>query len=233
MSAICGVAAIVEPGLKPYQPTHRIRTEHGERHVVTGDGHRASLIVVLAEARSEEQGPRQRRHRAGEVDDRRAGEVLHSELGQPAAAPDPVPHQRVDDASEDYREYHVHRELGPLEHRAPDDRQGHSAERHLEEELGRERDLGPREPGVDVVDRACRRVEEPALRPHDGVAGAEGDREPHGPEQERCDREVHEYLRYHAPDVLHPREADLQHREPRLHEQDQDRRYEDPHGVHR
>src|ERR687898_1920643 len=88
--------------------------QDGERHVVTGDIHGAAVVVVLAEARTEEQSAGERRHRAREVDDRRACEILHAEFGQPAAAPDPVTHHRVDQTSEDDGEDDVDRELGPL-----------------------------------------------------------------------------------------------------------------------
>src|SRR5215210_1763644 len=92
-----------------------------ERHVVSRDGYGPAVVIVLAQARTEEQGTGESRHRAGEVDDRRAREVLHAELCQPAAAPDPVSHQRVDQAGEDDGEDHVDCELGPLQHRAPHD----------------------------------------------------------------------------------------------------------------
>src|SRR5215208_1633723 len=94
-------------------------TEDGERHVVTRDVYGAAVIVVLPETRTEEQSTGERRHRTREVDDRRACEVLHAELGQPATAPDPVSHHRVDQTREDEGEDHVDRELGPLQHRAP------------------------------------------------------------------------------------------------------------------
>ena len=42
---------------------------------------------------------------------------------------------------------------------------------------------------------------------------------PNSPEQQGGDRQIDQDLRDHATDVLHPREADLEHREPCLHEQ--------------
>src|SRR5215203_3775502 len=134
----------------------------------------AAIVVVLDETGAEEKRSCEGRHRAREVDDRGAGEVLHPELGEPAAAPDPMSYHRVDEAREHDREDDVDGELGPLEHRAPHDRQRDRAEGDLEEELGRERDLRPGEPAVDVVDLLGRYGQEPALRPDDGVAGAEG-----------------------------------------------------------
>src|SRR5215210_3098420 len=204
-----------------------------ERHVVARDGHGTAVVVVLTQTGTEEQGACERRHRAGEVDDRRAREVLHSELRQPAAAPDPVSHHRVDQAGEDDGEDYVDRELGPLQHRAPHDGQRNGAEGDLEQELGRERYLRPRESRVDVVYLAGRYRKEPALGADNSVARTEGQRETHGPEQESCDRQVYQYLGDHAPDVLHAGEANLEHREPCLHEKDQARRYDHPHRVHR
>src|SRR5918998_1291511 len=207
--------------------------ENRQRHVVAGDVDRTALVVVLAEPGAEEQGTGERGHGAREVDDRRAGEVLHAELGEPAAAPDPVPDQRGEQARENHGEDHVDGELRPLEHGAPHDGEGDGAEGYLEEELGRERDLRPGEPCVDLVYLPGGNREEPALRPEDGVAGAERDGEAYGPEQEGRDREVDQYLCDHATDVLHAGEPDLQHREPGLHKQHQHRRDDHPHRVHR
>src|ERR687898_1422006 len=216
----------------PADPEYE-NAEYGEWHIVAGDSYGAALVVVLAEARTEEQSTGERRHRAREVDHRRAGEVLHPEIGKPAAAPDPMSDHRVDQAGEDDGEDHVDREFGPLQHRAPYDGQRHGAERDLEEKLGRERDLRPGEPRVDIVDLPCRNRQEPALGAYERVTRAEGQREAEGPEQKGGDGQIHQDLRHHAPHVLHPGEPNLQHSESRLHKEDQTRSNDHPHRVHR
>ena len=82
--------------------------------------------------------------RALVVDDRRAGEVLHAVLEQPAVrAPDPVRDDRVREREPD-AEGEVDPELRPLGHRAPDDRERDAGEDDLEQVAGGARDL--REP---------------------------------------------------------------------------------------
>src|SRR5437588_80155 len=96
----------------------------GERHVVAGDGVGLAVSAVLADARSEQEQSRKAGGGAGEVDDRRTGEVLGAEVRhQPAAAEQPVADERVDEAGEGDGEEDVDDELGALEHRPPDDRQ--------------------------------------------------------------------------------------------------------------
>ena len=68
-----------------------------------------------------------------QVDDGRAGEILHPERVEPTAGvPDPVRDDRVDDG-ERGAEHEVDPELGPLGHGAPNDRDGHACEDDLEE----------------------------------------------------------------------------------------------------
>src|SRR5918994_424919 len=102
----------------PADPEYE-NAEYGEWHILAGDKYGAALVVVLSEARTEEQSTGEGRHRAPEGGHRRAGEVLHPEIGKPAAAPDPMSDHRVDQAGEDDGEDHVDREFGPLQHRAP------------------------------------------------------------------------------------------------------------------
>src|ERR671917_617846 len=100
MSAMSGTAAIVDPGLKPHQPIQSIRTPR------TASGMLWPGMVTGRPSSSylPSRGPRSR------------------VPARAAAAPDPVPHHRVDKTRKDDGEDHVHREPGPLEHRAPHDR---------------------------------------------------------------------------------------------------------------
>ena len=65
----------------------------------------------------------------------------------------------------------------------------------------------------------CRNRQEPALVPTRALPVPKASANPKAQNRQRRDREVDQDLGDHAPDVLHPREPDLEHREPRLHEQ--------------
>ena len=91
---------------------------------MAGDGVGFPVSTVLADARSEQEQSGEAGGGAGQVDDRRAGEVLGAEVRhQPAATEQPVADERVDEAGEGNGEEDVDDELGALEHRPPDDRQ--------------------------------------------------------------------------------------------------------------
>ena len=64
------------------------------------------------------------------------------------------------------------------------------------------------------------------------VAVAEGQREAHGPERDRSDREVDEDLGDDRADVLAAREADLEHCEAGLHQEHHAAGDDDPDGVY-
>ena len=64
---------------EPAEPQDQHR-QADQRHVVAGDDVRLAVGAVLAEARPEQQQRRERAGRADQVDDRRAGEVLHAEV---------------------------------------------------------------------------------------------------------------------------------------------------------
>ena len=195
-------------------------TQHRQRHVVAGDGLRVALVVVLAEPGAEDKRTCERRHGAGEVNHRRTGEVLLAEAAQPAAAPDPVRHHRVDETHEDDREDQVNAKFGSLQHRAPHDSQRDQRKGRLEEEQQRNGDA--------VVLEA--RQEETAA-PQERVSLAKSQSETDRPEDERPDAHVRQNLGNDAPDVLHSGEPDLQHGEPGLHEQHQDKRHHHPDGI--
>ena len=100
------------------------------------DRPRLAVGAVLAATRPEEQQRGERAGRADQVDGRRAGEVLHADVGlQPAAAEHPARGDRIDEAGEDHGVGRVHAELDPLERRAPHDGQRDGAEDELEEPL--------------------------------------------------------------------------------------------------
>ena len=174
--------------------------------------------------------PGERRERALVVHDRRAGEVLHAVLEQPAVRrPDPVRDDRVGEREPD-AEGEVDPELRALGHRAPHDRERDAGEHDLEQVAGAARDL--REPVVRLLpDRRqlADRREEPG-RADQRVAVAEREPEADRPVDERAEREDQHVLAGDVTGVLHPRQARLEEGEPRLHEHHQHRGDDDPDG---
>ena len=152
ISAIApGSAAIVEPGLNPNQPSQRMNVPMVARPMLwPGIGRIDPSGRYLPSRGPSIQTPARARPAADRVHHRRAGEVGEAASGEPAAAPRPVPADRVDEPDQDHREHHEGRELDPLGDRAADDGRRRSREHQLEEELGVERDARP-------VERACRR----------------------------------------------------------------------------
>src|SRR6185312_12563302 len=209
---------------EPAEPQDQ-HAEHRQRHRVARDRVRLALRVELAYASAEHERAGEGCRGAAEVHDRRAREVLHAALGEEAAAPDPVPDERVDEGGEDDREDDVDAELRAVEHRAPDDREADGAEDHLEQELRRERHVGERQRAEGGA------VEEESVGSEHLVAVAEGQGEAHGPEGDRSDREVDEDLGDDGADVLAAREADFEHREAGLHQEHHATGDDDPDRV--
>ena len=183
--------------------------------------HRTSRCAPPAAASP--RAPRSRRRGAR----RSSRRSPHAEVGEEAAAPDPVTDERVDHGREDHREDDVHGELRAVEHGAPHDREADGTEDDFEQELRRQR-YG-RE-GERVEQRV---VQEETIRAEHLVAAAEREAEPDRPERDRADREVDENLRDDRSDVLATRETDLEHGEARLHEKHHARGDDDPDRVDR
>src|SRR3954451_21712630 len=81
---------------EPAEPQDE-RPEDGVGHVVARNRVRAAVVAELADPGAEQNRAREGRQRALVMDNRRAGEVLHSEPEQPAAGvPDPMGRDGVD-----------------------------------------------------------------------------------------------------------------------------------------
>ena len=111
--------------------------------------HLAVGPVTCLQARSEDQDAGESGPAADAVHDGRAGEVPETGRRQPAAAPDPVAGDRVDEGDQeerkhDEREVHLMRSATDPD----DDGCGRAGEDELEEELCEERDAGPRDGAV-------------------------------------------------------------------------------------
>ena len=146
------------------------------------------------------------------------GKIMESEIGKPAAAPAPVPADRIDE-QRDHRGVHAVRlEIGALSHRTGDDRRRRRAEHRLENDVAPERHglrnnavLG----GVAAVDEEVRRADESA------ESAVEHQREADEPETGSTDAEVHHILHQNISRVLGSRQACLTECKSGLHEVDQ------------
>ena len=178
------------------------------------------------------------------MDHRRASEVPHVDplfarqgTGQPAAAPDPVADERIDEGTDQEGINEIRGELRPLGHGTRDDCRRGPREDQLEHELGVERHRGPVQGGEDpLVGVAGRgrvvspREEEPA-KSHERVAVAEHDAEPDGPVGQRPEAEIHQVLHHDVVGVLRAGQSSFDVGESRLHPEHQERRQHHPHRV--
>ena len=205
---------------EPAEPQDKDAEGHGG-HAVAEDGARLAVLAVLADARPQERGAEAGRHAADEVDRSRAGEVMEAELREPAAAPDPVTRDRVDDQADHRRVEHVGLEVRALGHRAGNDGGGRRAEHGLEQRV---------DPGgqrAEVVATLDERVE----AADEGARAAEHDAEAEDPEYRGADAEVHEVLHQDVAGVLRAGKTGLAQREASLHEIDEERPDERPGHV--
>ncbi len=194
-------------------------TEQRERHVVRQQ-RRAWIIAALAD-----DDRRDERGNAGvHVDDRAACEIERAHVGEPAAAPHPVRHRRVDEERPQDDENEIRREAHPLDDRAGDERGRDDAERALigHEQVMRdgalrlEPDASQEQPReiADVVIPGRKRQRIPDDRPEDAD------------ESER-DKAHH----HRVQGVLRSHEAAVEKCERRRHQQDQCGRDQHPRSV--
>jgi hypothetical protein len=195
--------------------------ERGERDVVAGDRPRCAVLVVPADARPEEQRSHEGGDATGHVHDAGAGEVrvdraVDRDVGDEAATPRPVHHDRIDEGAHHGREDQVGRELRALRHRSGGDRHRRGGEHRLEEERrrGAQSTFGD---GceIEVGQEEVARADEPtaALTECEGEAGRE--------EGEDADDRICDVLGEDVDDVLRPGEAGLDECEACLHEEHQ------------
>ena len=122
-------AAVEAEPAEPEQP----RAEEREGDVVRQD----RLAAVVLAGAEHERGD-ERRDAGVDVHHRAAGEVEHAAAHEPAAAPDPVRHRRVDQQGPERDEGDVGPEPHPLDHGAGDQRGRDDGERAL---VGHEQDV--------------------------------------------------------------------------------------------
>ena len=99
-------AVVVEPGLNPNQPSHRMNTPRAASGMLwPGIGLHFAVLAVFADARAQYHGAGQGHPAADGVDDGRAGEVDEAQFFQPAAAliqaaPGPAAENGVDERAD-------------------------------------------------------------------------------------------------------------------------------------
>ena len=136
---------------------------------------------------------------------------MEAELGEPAAAPDPVSGDRIDQERDQNGIDAVGGEFRTFSHRAGDDRRRGRTEDGLEEEVDQRRIACIA--GVIVSDEEIRRADDAA------DVFPEHEPEAQDPENDGTKRKVHEILHDDVACILCSREPSLHHRKSRLHEE--------------
>ena len=191
---------------------------------MTGDGvdldHLAGGVLdVLANTGAKEDGAYQSGDAAHHVDGAGTSVIVEAQLAQPAAAPDPMGFDGIDEQGNDCGINAVGGELGALCHSAGDDGGGGGTEDQVEHEGGS---------GGEALSRACDEGLEVAPQLHVGQTDqTEQGIFPHhqGVTQEGKDdganAEVHQVLHDDVACVLRSGKACLYHGEAGLHPEDQ------------
>ena len=214
----CNGRAAVEA--EPAEPQDKA-AECAERQGVTRNRTSLAVLGVLTDTGTEDGCTDQSGNAADHMYRRGACEIMEAKLCEPAAAPDPVTGNRVNDRRNNHRVNAVCREFSALCHRTGNDGRGSCTEYGLEDQS---------RPVVALTDNAVREeikaAEERACR-------TEHDAEAKDPEDRRAEREVHQVLHNDVAGILCSGEAGLNHCEAGLHEEYQRRRNKRPAYVHR
>ena len=192
--------------------------EHAQRakgQGVARNRARLAVLAVLADARAEDRRADERRNAADHVHGGGAGKVMEAHLRQPAAAPDPVAGDRIDDRGDHHGVDAVRGELGALRHRAGDDGRRRRAEDGLEDQ---------RRP-------VAARVREQIQAADELAAAAKHDAKADQPEDRGAQAEVHQVFHDDVAGVLGAGEARLHHRKTGLHKEHQRCAQQDPARV--
>ena len=209
------------------EPAHP-QDEHakaGKSDGVTGDRIDAAILVVLANSWPKQRCTDQSADAADHVYTGGSGEVMEAELGEPAAAPDPVSGDRIDQERDHNGIDAVGGEFRTFCHRAGDDRRRGRTEDGLEEEVDQRRIACIA--GVIVSDEEIRRADDAA------DVFTEHEAEAQDPENDGAKCKVHEILHDDVACILCSREPSLHHRKSRLHEEYQDSPQQCPGRIRR
>ena len=182
---------------------------------MAGDGVYGAILIVLADSGSQEPCPYEGTHAAYQMDAGGTGEIMESQFGKPAAAPDPVTGNGIDQKGNEYGIYAVGGELRPFCHGSGNDGGRSSAEHSLEEQVG-QRCITGIIGHLEMGDKEIRRADDTAY------IGTEHETEAQEPEHDRAQSKVHEILHDNVAGILGSGEPRFHHGEPGLHEVHQD-----------
>ena len=182
---------------------------------VAGDGIYAAILIVLADSGSQKPCPYEGAHAANQMDAGGTGEIMESHFRKPAAAPDPMAGNGVNQKGDDHGINAVGGELRPFRHGAGHDGGGGGAEHGLEEEV--------RHGGIACIIGHLEMGDE-KIRRTDNAADvrAEHEAEAKEPEHHGAQGKVHEILHDDVACVLRTGQSSLHHGKPRLHKVHQD-----------
>ena len=159
------------------------------------DGPGPALVVVLADPGSQDGRADAGAHAAHHVYRRGPREVMEPKPAQPAAAPDPVAGDRVDESGDAEGVEAVGDELGPLRHGPGDDGGRRGAEDRLENEVGKQGHPGGQDGGIVPPDKGVQ-------PPNDGPGPGEHQSKAQKPVGGCADAEVHEVFHQDIAGVL-------------------------------
>jgi hypothetical protein len=114
----------------PTEPENE-HAHRDQRHAVPADRIGRAILIESSETWTEHPSSDEGRDAAHRVDDRGAGEVVKTEARQPAATPDPVADDGVDESRDEEGVGQVRNEFGALGHGTGNDRRHRPRENSL------------------------------------------------------------------------------------------------------
>ena len=194
---------------------------------MAGNGFWLAVFVILSNTGTEDQGTDESGYATDHMNSGRTGEIMKTELGKPAAAPDPVTGNRINHQTDDQAVNTIRKKFGTFCHGTGNDGGSSCTEDGLENEKSPERNavrchgcsiIGFRGDTADLTEEA--------------VAGSEHDTETDEPEDRGSDTEIHEVFHDDVAGIFCTGEAGLYHGKTGLHEEDQSGTYKDPDCVY-
>ena len=150
-----------------------------------------------------------------------AGKIMEAQLRQPAAAPNPVAADRINNSTDNQAVNAINEEVGTLCHRTGNNRCCCCAEHSLEDEERRARIAC----AIITLYEEVRRTDKAAdIR-------AKHQAEADNPEHYRAKAHIHNVLHNDVGSVLRSRKACLDHRKARLHRKYQEGTYQHPYRI--
>lgn len=178
---------------------------------------RLAVLAVLADTRTKECSANQSSYAADHVYSSGAGKVMEAELSQPAAAPNPVAGNWINDRTDDHGIDAVRAELGSLCHSTGNDGRCGCTEHSLENQGG--------EAALAAVGHEVKAADE-------CTGAAEHDAKANQPINRRAERKVHQVFHDDVAGILGTGEAGFHHRKACLHKEYERRAEQRPRRVY-